>query len=468
MNLKYLNMEKKIILLSIILFCSNTFSCKKFLDVKDRSTTLVVETAADVQLLLNDYNNMNLGYPSDGLASSDDHYLSSEGYLAVNIEDQQFYIWSTNAFRASADPQWMIPYHIIYLANMAIENLEKLKGTSDQNNLNEMRGQALFFRSYSFWQLAQLYAQPFVSTSADRDLGIPLRLSSDINGKSSRGTVQDTYSRILTDLKEAVDLLATTSVVPSRPNKAAGYAMLARVYLSMNDYTQALNYANLALQLNNQLLDYNTLSKTSNTPFTRFNKEVFFNSATVTGATLVPGSATSNVAKIDPNLLGSYAANDLRRQLFFKTNSGVHSGSFRFTGNYLESTSATLFNGLAVDEIYLIRAECYARSGNISAAMLDLNTLLRTRWVTGTFVDFTALTADEALSKVLSERRKELVMRGLRWTDLRRLNLDSRFAITLQRTVSGITYTLPPNDLRYTLQIPIAVITTTGIPQNPR
>jgi hypothetical protein len=118
--------------------------------------------------------------------------------------------------------------------------------------------------------------------------------------------------------------------------------------------------------------------------------------------------------------------------------------------------------------LYLIRAECYARAGNISSAMSDLNTLLKTRWVSGTYTDMTATTADEALGKVLIERRKELLMRGQRWTDLRRLNKDSRFAVTLQRVINGTTYTLPPNDLRYTLLIPYNVIQISGIQQNPR
>ena len=73
-----------------------------------------------------------------------------------------------------------------------------------------------------------------------------------------------------------------------------------------------------------------------------------------------------------------------------------------------------------------------------------------------------------ALAKVLTERRKELLMRGLRWTDLRRLNRDSRFAVTLSRTVQGQEYLLPPGDPRYTLLIPNEVIVNSGIAQNSR
>ncbi|WP_186774472.1 RagB/SusD family nutrient uptake outer membrane protein [Chitinophaga pinensis] len=69
--------------------------------------------------------------------------------------------------------------------------------------------------------------------------------------------------------------------------------------------------------------------------------------------------------------------------------------------------------------------------------MKDLNTLLRSRWVTGTYADMTATDGADALLKVLRERRKELIFRGRRWTDLRRLNKDPRFAKTIVRKING-------------------------------
>lgn len=458
------------LLLTLFIFLLNS-SCEKYVDIKKSSAQALIQTADDCQLVLDNYTNMNTGYPSDGEVSADDYYISDAGYLSSSLTDADrgLYTWSSNAVRPVALPQWQSPYKVIYHSNLVLETTEKLKGSADQTILNNLKGQALFFRAYAFFQVTQLYTKPYTTVTATQDLGIPLRLSSDINGKSDRGTLQQTYSQIIGDLKEAIDLLPLTSVVATRPNKVATYAMLSRVYLSMEDYTEALSNANLVLKYNSQLIDFNTLNKTSSTPFSpRFNKEVIFHSITASVPILNPSSATANVAKIDLALVASYSANDLRGQIFLKANSGTHTGSFRFTGNYEPATSATLFNGLAVDEMYLIRAECYARSGNISSAMTDLNTLLRTRWATNTYVDMTASNADEALTKVLIERRKELLMRGQRWNDLRRLNKDSRFAKTLTRTINGTTYTLPPNDVRYTLLIPSEVIINSSIPQNTR
>ncbi|MDB5191496.1 MAG: RagB/SusD family nutrient uptake outer membrane protein [Segetibacter sp.] len=125
--------------------------------------------------------------------------------------------------------------------------------------------------------------------------------------------------------------------------------------------------------------------------------------------------------------------------------------------------------GTNVNEVYLISAEAKARTGNLAGALADLNTLLSKRWKTGTYTPFNATTQFDALSLILKERRKELPFTAaLRWSDLRRLNIDSRFSTTLVRVLNGITFTLPPNHQKYTLPIPDAEIKLSGIQQNPR
>jgi hypothetical protein len=60
-----------------------------------------------------------------------------------------------------------------------------------------------------------------------------------------------------------------------------------------------------------------------------------------------------------------------------------------------------------------------------------------------------------------------LLFRNLRWSDLRRFNLEGA-NITLKRIINGTSYTLPPNDLRWVLLIPDLETSRSGIPQNPR
>ncbi|SHG10687.1 RagB/SusD family nutrient uptake outer membrane protein [Pedobacter caeni] len=477
------------ILLPVLLISLILASCKKFVDIKKISNQSFLTTANDCQLLLDNYDYMNTGYPLDGEVSADDYYVLSDSYKEnvipkIPLEEQDLYAWRPGAKRNLADPNWQKPYFVIYNANLVLETLAKINpATEDPGLLNTLKGSALFYRAYALWFVAQLYTKPYSASTADQDPGVPVRTSSDMNVESLRGTVKETYNSMIRDLSEALNLLPLTSNIPSRPNKVTVYAMLARLYLSMEDYPNALINSNEALKLKNDLLNYNGISAVSASPFSRFHKEVIFHSINyykstnpAVGAILYQGFAFNNIAKIAPDLVASYGTNDLRRTIFLKINSGIHAQSYRFTGNYEQafSPAPTFFNGLATDEMYLISAECHARAGNIPEAAKALNTLLITRWKTGTYVDMSSTTpAEEALRKILEERRKELLMRGLRWTDLRRLNKDNRFKKDLVRKmiINGtetIIGSLPANDPRYTLLIPDEVIKNSGLAQNLR
>jgi hypothetical protein len=317
---------------------------------------------------------------------------------------------------------------------------------------------ALYLRAEAFYNVAQLFAKPYDASTAATDLGIPLRLTSDLNVKSVRSTVQQTYEQITNDLTEAAQLLPVTPITVYRPSRPSAFALLARVYLAIGSYTLALQNADACLKLYSTLMDYNTLDATLTYPIPDLNVEIIHEDG-------VPRYRIweRERGKIDSNLYRSYGSNDLRRSIFFLTNAD---GSVGFKGMY--DGSRLLFSGITTDEQYLVRAECYARSGQADLAMADLNTLLKTRFLTGTFIPYTASSADDALMQIITERRKELLLRGIRWSDLRRLNKDPRFAVTLTRVLNGVTYTLPPNDPRYILPIPDYIISATGIQQNPR
>ena len=122
---------------------------------------------------------------------------------------------------------------------------------------------------------------------------------------------------------------------------------------------------------------------------------------------------------------------------------------------------------MAIDELYLIAAECYARVGNSSDAMRKLDTLLVNRYKTGTYQNRNASTQAEALEIIALERQKELLLRDTRWPDIKRYNRDGA-NIVLSRTVNGEMFTLPPNDPRYAIAIPEDIIKQTGMPKNPR
>lgn len=447
-------MKKYIII--ILAAGTSLFSCKKYLDKKTDKKLVVPVSLQDAQSLLDSYSLMNTSFPSIGTQSDDNFYLLDSYWNSLPQVNHDNYVWAKEVYNTT---DWGNLYQAVLYANIALETTGQIPVTaSNTDEWKRVRGSALFFRGSSFYQLAQYYAKPYDKGTAPATPGIPLRLNSDINEVSVRSNLQETYERIVTDLTESASLLPSSVSPLSRPSKAAAFAALSRAYLAMEDYTKAGVYADSSLQLYNTLVDYNTLNAAANQPFSRFNKEVIFQSIM-----LQVGMFSVSNLRVDSTLYQSYAANDLRRTLFFRSNG---TGTVAFKGSY--DGSANFFGGIATDEMFLTRAECRARTGDVSGALADLNTLLVKRFKTLTYVPVTGLPAEDALKIILIERRKELVFRGLRWFDLRRLNKDPGFAKTLVRKLNGVFYELPPNDPRYTEYIPLDVINMTGMQQNTR
>ncbi|SIT94055.1 RagB/SusD family nutrient uptake outer membrane protein [Pontibacter indicus] len=433
-------------------------SCENFLDEKPDQKLAIPTTLADLQALLNEHDLMNHQIPNLGEIGSGNFFLTDTDWAGLSLEERNIYTWNRANLFPPEFNDWSMNFAPVYVANVVLETMPSItRDAANSRNWDYVKGQALYYRAHNFLQAAYVWAPAYDAATAATDLGIPLRLSSDFNIRSERASVEETYAQILLDLKEAATLLPVTQSHPIRPYKASAYALLARTYLSMRQYEQAKFYADSTLQLQPALLDYNTLNPAETFPFPRFNPEVL----TEHLAWGVTSLLREDRAKVDPILYASYAADDLRKEAFFRDNGD---GSFAFKGSYGHDSP---FAGPATDEMYLTRAEGYARTGNVSEAMRDLNTLLVKRWRSGTFIPLEAGNQQEALALILQERRKQLLQRSLWWMDIKRLNKEGA-NITLTRTVQGQTYTLPPNDLRYALPIPDDVIAISGMPQNPR
>ena len=435
-------------------------SCKKYLDKKSNAELVVPTTLADLQGLLDDAKLMNLATPSLAESSSDDFFMSDNAYNALISREQETYTWALKDYNFVTD--WSAPYNIVYNANLCLERLAKIPQTpTNLQEWNNIKGSALFYRAASFLNLSWSFSKAFDEATSATDPGIALRLQSDFNIPSTRASVKDSYDRILSDTKEAALLLPDYGIHVMRPSKAAAYGLLARTYLSMRQYDSCLKYADLCLHLKNELIDLNgdaaiNGSINGSVPFKKFNKEIIFYTEMNRYSTL----HMFYKGFVDSSLFASYDDGDLRRQAYFMSSGGFHT----FKGSYAASRNI-LFTGIATDEMYLTRAECFARSGKISEAMDDLNTLLEKKWSAGSFTPVVATDQLDAIQKVLTERRKELIFRGLRWMDVKRLNKEE-VNITFKRIVDGQIFTLPPNDNRWALPLPDDIIKLTDMQQN--
>ena len=331
---------------------------------------------------------------------------------------------------------------------------------SDLKKANQLRAMALFFRAYYHYALSQLFMPVYNKSTANTDLGIPLKLSADMNEKIVRASAQQTYDCIISDIKNAISILPITPGQKNLPSVPAAYGLLSRVYLAMQDYPTAGLYADSALKIYNTLIDYNLVNASGDAPFDQFNDEVIFDSQAN-----YPDALYQPDARIDSFLFDSYAEDDTRKQCFF---TAIGDGSYFFKGNYTGKVGdPTLFTGIATDELYLTRAECYARQGDSSQAVNDLDKLMSRRIIDTAFIPYSIPVRGGLLRLILTERRKELLFRALRWTDLRRLNKEAAFKDTLYRFINGTRYELLPGSDRYTLQIDRNTINISGVAQNP-
>lgn len=440
----------------LLLFCG----CSNFLEEKPDIKMVIPKSLNDAELLLNNYSTMNMGYPLFGEWGADEYYVTDENFDgALNLEQQQTYTWLDEPNNDIM--QWQRPYKVVYNANQVLEIIDKLGAESNTEKAKNLIGIAHFFRAFAFQQIIEVFAPPYQVGTAMSEMGIPLRLDPGIDDPSTRASVQQSFDQVIKDFKTAIWQLPLQESVKGRPFRASAYAGLARTYLYMGNYQQAYLYADSSLQSHSILLDYNTLNASADLPIGRFNVEVLF--AAITGSS---GPMSLNNGLVDSVLVKSYADNDLRKLLFFRKNL-FPMNTYAFKGNY-DQSMATLFVGLTTSEMYLVKAEAAVRIGKVPEALSALNTLLKKRQDSNQFVPVIETNPDLLLPLLLKERQKELVFRGRRWSDLKRLNLDPRFQSTLKKVVKGKEYMLGPNSRKYAFRLPEQVVLNGKIPQNIR
>lgn len=454
--------------MAIVCMCLALCSCQKdFLGAKPGSAIVQPHTLSDFSSLMENSILYNCSGGLPQLASDEYYYLSYAGWQAANTStERQSYLWGKDVYGGDVDiKDWEIPYQAIFYANNVLEGIDALNDSLATGEYRFVKGWAYFVRAYSLYDLVRNYGPAYDSATASIDLGVPLKLKAGIDNIEKRASVKSTFDRILSDLQIATSLLPAQYPAGhlNHPSKIAAYALFARIYLYMRSYHMAGLYADSSLRLYNNLIDYNTVSSSSRFPFSGNQSEAIYTTSQVIAYPSTTIGSNARLVSMDTGLLKLYGPNDLRYAVYFQN--GAKDNTIMRGGYY--GTGLYAFTGLAVDEMYLIRAESAAREGRGNSALSDLNTLLLKRYKSGSYQLMTDANAGNALDRVLEERRKELVWRSLRWGDLKRLNKEGA-NIVLTRFLNGQKYTLAPNDPRYVFNIPSDEILLSGIPQNER
>ena len=121
---------------------------------------------------------------------------------------------------------WFYYYKLIGNANGVICNIDEAEGPENEKAF--LKAQALVFRAYSFFSLAELYAHRWKDEQGNCP-GIVLRIDQS-TGDHPRATLAETYVQIYKDLDEAIELFQQSGMDRSskefyKPNLNVAYAV---------------------------------------------------------------------------------------------------------------------------------------------------------------------------------------------------------------------------------------------------
>jgi starch-binding outer membrane protein, SusD/RagB family len=475
-------MMKKITKLTLILTLIALASCKKYLE-KPNKLQADIQTADQLEALINNATLFSTeGSNLTAIYSTDDTEISQDlirAYpTAVSLSNLFYYVWDVeNVINAGFDDLWTGEFKKIFTANVILSNLDNVSGTRVQKD--RIKADAYFIRAMSNWILVNHYCKPSAPSNMESP-GLPLKKTTDYTENLSRASLKATYEAILSDVTAAQELLQNGDVVANqrwRVSRRAIDAFLSRFYLFTGDYDKCIQSATSALSSTAaQLVDLNTIA--SGTPASYTNPNV-----TLTYSILNDWAPNRFLywgelyyTRFSYNINQWYIpsqslrdlydpSNDMRYRLFIIPNGGrrfsiVNPAQFRYTyfndGRYIPA-------GPTVAEVLLNKAEAQARKGELAEALNSVNLLRQKRL--RSYTALTAANSEEAISKILQERRRELPF-AFRWMDIRRfsVNQDPSDDVILTRnffkiTPAGVeltspqTYTLPVNSLRYSVPI---------------
>ena len=468
-------------------------SCKKeYLETNpsaDVTGEVVFETTQGAQVALDgtyrdlytfNTNHDNFGQKAYEITSDllgEDIVIHAQGYGWFN-SDYQYNSIQTATDNSRSERVWHYYYRTVDNANRIITAIDGATGTQEEKDV--IKGQALALRAYSYFYLINFFQQTYKGNETKP--GVPLYTAPTSEGKP-RGTVQDVYTQIVQDLKDAETLLTNKSTGhKSHISAATAQGIMARVALQMEDYATAADYAKKArgtiLPMSGAAYTQGFNSITN--PEWLWGMEVNVEQATIYASYFSHMDNTANgyaglgsYKKITKELYDQIPATDVRKAAFKAP--GAAGSQPDLTILKFRKPNASSWNGdylfMRAGEMYLIEAEASARVGNEGNALTVLNALIKTRNPEYNF----AGSGSALLNEILLQRRIELFGEGFRLNDIKRLHTG------LIRTVGpgnhgapnfdAVVYTLPDQSPRFLMRIPQSELNTnktfTPNDQNP-
>ena len=324
--------------------------------------------------------------------------------------------WNFNESLTS--PLWSYAYYTIARANNVINNLEgkEVNGVTAQQ-VNNLKAEALFVRALSHFDLVITYCQPY--NSADT-LGVPVVLVTE-NGKPARSGKKTVYNQIVKDLTEAEGLMSDNYTRSGATDKAAVVskpaiqALLSRVYLYMEEWQKAADYATKVINCGKYSLaegeNYLSMYSAATAPaggeiileVYGSNKNEYWDNSGWTHLSFLTSLDCSGDICATSDLYNLFEAGDIRQQLYKQNENDWF--CLKYVGKEGANPRQTNVPIIRLSEMYLNRAEAIINGASVSGvtAEADLKTLASKRNATASAATRTG---------VFTDRRKELAFEG--------------------------------------------------------
>lgn len=339
--------------------------------------------------------------------------------------------WNYN--ESSTSSLWSYAYYTIARANNVINNLEGKTSTEvSQQQLDNLKAEALFLRALCHFDLVITYCQPYnYNVSEDAKMGVPVCLVTE-NGKPARDSKQAVYDQVVADLLEAEGLISDSYTredaddAAAVVSKSAIQALLSRVYLYMEEWQKSADYATKVINSGKYSLasgdDYVAMFHAAAAPsggeiifelYGSDKNEYWDNSGWQHLAYITTKGASGDVCATS-DLYNLYEDGDIRKTMFDEDEGDYY--PTKYTGK-TGATSPCWTNVplLRLSEMYLNRAEAIINGASVSgtSAETDLKTLAAKRGATASAATKTG---------VFTDRRKELAFEGQIVYDYARTN----------------------------------------------
>ncbi len=386
---------------------------------------------------------------------TDNLIISQEGRLS-----QQFrYDWTydPNAGFASYMSQ---AYTVIQDANFILANLDALEDGDFKNNI---QGEALAGRALAHFDIVRYFGKiPTQSSDAGTSLAMPYVTVADVNDLPARITVSEYYSKLISDLTTSVSLINTTNGDQYQMGKNAVNGILAKVYLYMGEWQNAVSAANAvtaSVAARDKYVGIWNDSDTDGVIFALQNDNV---SRVTLG---VPYNQTAGGIKDeyvpDYAFYLDFDDTDIRKAAYFETSdfAGLTYNHIMKWYSSISTTSLGVVDAkiLRASEVMLTKAEALAElGGKDTEARAALDAVRSERY--SAFVSGGEI-GPALKAAIAKERRLELAFEGTRFSDIKRKGLPvqrSDFGHLADGTGVPATFkTLPASDFHF--QVPISI-----------